>query len=54
MTDSKTPVLDELTQHVNRLHGLLANPQPGLFTWQEFVINHWQAVVHLWFKEQGK
>ena len=52
MTYSKTPVLDELTHRVNRLHGLLADPQPGLFTWNEFVLYHWQAIVNLWSKEE--
>lgn len=47
-----TQLLEELTTHVSKLHALLRDPQPGLFTWCSFVGQEWKAIARLWGGEQ--
>jgi hypothetical protein len=43
--------LQALKHHVDRLHKLLADQEPGLFTWCIFVGENWKAITKLWFQE---
>ncbi len=45
------PDLAAVKVHVDRLHSLLADPQPGLFMWNEAVLDCWteiaeQRIIH--------
>ena len=40
--------LEALKPHVDKLHALLAEPEPGLFTWSMFVAKEWRAIAELW------
>ena len=37
-----------LKEHVRKLGMLLDDPQPGLFTWNEFVGREWRAIAQAW------
>jgi hypothetical protein len=43
-----SPLFAALKDHVDKLHALLAEPEPGLMTWSMFLGEHWKAVVGLW------
>lgn len=42
------PDLDKLKPHVSKLHSLLSDSHPGLFTWSALVAEHWQAIAKMW------
>ena len=41
-------ILARLKLEVDKLHALLADPQPGLITWNEMVGRQWKAIAELW------
>lgn len=46
--------LPELKVEVDRLHALLADPEPGLITWNMFVGETWKRIAELWSGVGGK
>lgn len=43
------PLLEKLKIEVDKLHALLADPEPGLATWNMFVGETWKKIaVDLW------
>jgi hypothetical protein len=41
-------MLAALKNEVDKLHSLLADPQPGLATWCGFVGERWKKIADLW------
>lgn len=41
---------DELKDHVDKMHQLLEDPQPGMISWNEFLTQHWKALIEGWGK----
>ena len=39
--------MEILKMHVRALNSLLESPEPGLFTWQAFVAEQWEAISSL-------
>lgn len=49
------PTLTEkLTKNVFHLHLLLENPEPGLFTWNQAVLELWREIADLWESTKEK
>lgn len=44
-------MLDKLRSEVSALNALLADPQPGMFTWCEAVAHRWAIIAHLWAED---
>ena len=44
------PTFGELTEEVRKLNALLQDPQPGLFTWHEFLKEQSTRVKNLLFR----
>ena len=47
-TESNTPNLDRLREHVRTLNGLLNDPHPGLHTWVSAYAAQMQAINDFW------
>ncbi len=41
-------LLIKLQSEVARLHSLLADPEPGLMTWNGAVCDRWKAIAEMW------
>lgn len=41
-------MMQQLKFHVDRLHDLLSDMEPGLATWSMFVAQDWKAIAELW------
>jgi hypothetical protein len=47
-----SPMLIKLRTHVEKLHALLAEPEPGIVHWCLFVGEEWKKIVELWKPEK--
>jgi len=45
---SNTPNLDYLKEEVRKLHALLDDPHPGLFTWREAYADQAKVLMEFW------
>jgi len=43
-------ILEELKKQVFILNKLLQDPEPGLFTWNQYVMEKWDNIVSLYNK----
>ena len=46
-------MLDELKLKTDLLHKLLADPEPGLLSWNEAVQATWKSIADLWEHSKG-
>lgn len=51
--DNTQHMLEKLRVEVAALNALLADPQPGLFTWCDAVAERWKAIAQLWGDQRG-
>lgn len=42
-----SPVMEELKRRTNDLYSLLADPEPGLMSWNEAVYYSWDKIIAL-------
>ena len=54
MSDSKTPVLDELRERIDSIRALIYRPEPGLWSWRVMLANQMRDLIDWWNEEHSE